>query len=407
MVLELFSGYNVTILAYGQTGSGKTHTMGKSFNRNSNDGIIPRAVEEIFDMIAAMTGDMCTVNCSFVELYMNKFYDLLSTNSRDQSIVDVHEDNGKIFIRKATKTLIKNVEQAMKCFEDGSKKRAVSGTAMNAQSSRSHAIFKIIVQKTPKNDPNSATTAEFLLVDLAGSLRANKAMTADLRLKEGASINQDLTSLGIVISALSNRKNGHINYRDSKLTWVLRDCLGGNSLTLMIACVSPSGNDRGETINTLEYAERAKKIKNELVVNKDPTGASNYRLMTCLNENMVLISSNVGDKQSLDRLIEARDQLIRRRNMVQEQTPPNQVLIDQINDDIEFRDGQIAELKGKINATDINARIDTTADSCQDLAESTRLVKMLFDRFTDQARELEEQKISNALLSQELKTTRQ
>lgn len=179
MVLKLFAGYNVTILAYGQTGSGKTHTMGTTFDGNLNDeiGVIPRAIGEIFEKIATMPNDDFTVQCSFVELYQEKLYDLLSKNSRDQSVVDIREIDGKIVIPNLTETSVKTIVETTNCLMQGSSDRAVGATAMNAQSSRSHAIFTITVQKTPKDNPESATIAKFHLVDLAGSERSKKTLT--------------------------------------------------------------------------------------------------------------------------------------------------------------------------------------------------------------------------------------
>lgn len=243
MVLKLFSGYNVTILAYGQTGSGKTHTMGTTFDGNRSDemGVIPRAIDDICEMIASMPDHEFTVECSFVELYQEKLYDLLSQSSREQSIVDIRENDGKIVIQNLTERLVKTTMETTSCLMEGSSKRAVGATAMNAQSSRSHAIFTITVQKTPKADPASATIAKFHLVDLAGSERSKKTQTAGEQFNEGKKINLGLLELGKVISALGSEKqnNGHINYRNSKLTRLLQDSLGGNSMTLMIACVSP------------------------------------------------------------------------------------------------------------------------------------------------------------------------
>lgn len=167
MVLKLFDGYNVTILAYGQTGSGKTHTMGTTFNGVEDEemGVIPRAVGEIFERIASMDTDTVTVNSSFVELYQEKLYDLLSPNQRDQSVVDIREVDGKIVIPNLTERIVENTESTFKCLMDGSSQRAVGATKMNSESSRSHAIFTITVQRIPKDDPASATIAKFHLVN--------------------------------------------------------------------------------------------------------------------------------------------------------------------------------------------------------------------------------------------------
>lgn len=238
MVLKLFDGYNVTILAYGQTGSGKTHTMGTTFNGTEDEemGVIPRAVSEIFEKITELDTDIdFTVNSSFVELYQEKLYDLLSPLPRDQSLVDIREVEGKIVVQNVTEKLVTDSKSTFKCLIDGSSQRTVGATKMNAGSSRSHAIFTITVQKTPKSDPGSATIAKFTLVDLAGSERAKKTEAVGERFKEGVDINKGLTALGKVISALgtSSQNIGHVPYRDSKLTRLLQDSLGGNSMTLV------------------------------------------------------------------------------------------------------------------------------------------------------------------------------
>lgn len=298
MVLKLFAGYNVTILAYGQTGSGKTHTMGTTFDGNTNEemGVIPRAIGEIFEKIATMEDAEFTVQCSFVELYQEKLYDLLSKNSREQSVVDIREIDNKIVIPNLTETSVKSINETIKCLIQGSSDRAVGATAMNAQSSRSHAIFTITVQKTPRDNPEGATIAKFHLVDLAGSERSKKTMAVGEQFKEGVKINQGLLALGNVISALGSEKqnNGHVSYRDSKLTRLLQDSLGGNSMTLMIACVSPADYNCDETIGTLQYADRAKKIKNKPIVNEDPKMAEINRLKAEIQSLRVELLSKSG-----------------------------------------------------------------------------------------------------------------
>ncbi|XP_055305223.1 chromosome-associated kinesin KIF4 [Sitodiplosis mosellana] len=299
MVLQLFDGYNVTILAYGQTGSGKTHTMGTTFNGVEDEemGVIPRAVGEIFNKIITMETDVdFTVNSSFVELYQEKLYDLLSSNQREQSIVDIREVEGKVIIPNLTEKIVKDTESTFKCLMEGSKQRAVGATKMNNESSRSHAIFTITVQKIPKDDPASATIAKFHLVDLAGSERAKKTEAVGEQFKEGVKINQGLLALGNVISALgsSNQNSGHVGYRDSKLTRLLQDSLGGNSKTLMIACVSPADYNCDETIGTLRYADRARKIKNKPVVNEDPKTAEINRLKAEIQSLRVELLSKSG-----------------------------------------------------------------------------------------------------------------
>lgn len=301
MVLQLFEGYNVTILAYGQTGSGKTHTMGTTFNGIEDDemGVIPRAVGEIFNKITSLETDVdFIVNSSFVELYQEKLYDLLSPNQREQSIVDIREVEGKVMIPNLTEKIVTNTESTFRCLMEGSKQRAVGTTKMNSESSRSHAIFTVTLQKIPKDNPASATIARFHLVDLAGSERAKKTEAVGEQFKEGVKINQGLLALGNVISALgsSSQSSGHVGYRDSKLTRLLQDSLGGNSKTLMIACVSPADYNCDETIGTLRYADRARKIKNKPIVNEDPKTAEINRLKAEIQQLRVdlLAKSGIG-----------------------------------------------------------------------------------------------------------------
>lgn len=296
----MWTGYNVTILAYGQTGSGKTHTMGTAFDGALCDdiGVIPRAVTDIFTQIESMPDHTFNVSCAFIELYQEKLYDLLSQNPRDQSVVDIREESGRIIIPNLTEITVKDEKETTDCLIKGSADRAVGATAMNATSSRSHAIFTITVQKVKNDDTSSATIAKFHLVDLAGSERSKKTLATGEQFKEGVKINQGLLALGNVISALgaSSGAPQHISYRDSKLTRLLQDSLGGNSMTLMIACISPADYNMEETLGTLRYADRARKIKNKPIVNEDPKTAEINKLkMEIQNLRLELLSkSGVG-----------------------------------------------------------------------------------------------------------------
>ncbi|XP_011304610.1 chromosome-associated kinesin KIF4 [Fopius arisanus] len=287
MMHNIFKGYNVTILAYGQTGSGKTYSMGtnNSSTIDSSSGIIPRAVQDIFSTISDRSADNWTykVTVGFIELYNEQLYDLLAGKSRKDSIVDIREDNNGIKIIGLTEQEVNSAEQVLKCLMAGSQGRATGATAMNSQSSRSHAIFTLTIFQQKNNDSNSATTSKFHLVDLAGSERHKKTQATGDRFKEGISINKGLLALGNVISNLGENA-AHIGYRDSKLTRLLQDSLGGNSITLMIACVSPADYNMEETLSTLRYADRAKKIKNKPIVNQDPKAAEINRLNALVKE---------------------------------------------------------------------------------------------------------------------------
>ncbi|XP_046867068.1 chromosome-associated kinesin KIF4A isoform X2 [Drosophila willistoni] len=276
---KLLSGYNVTILAYGQTGSGKTYTMGTSFNgiMDENAGVIPRAIHEIFKEIDAMSSSDTTskskfvVTCSFVELYQEQLIDLFSPN---RSTVDVREVKSRIVMPGLTELQVQSAKEVTDYLMKGSAGRAVGSTAMNESSSRSHAIFTITVVASQTDGRDSVTTSKFNLVDLAGSERASKTLASGDRFKEGVNINKGLLALGNVINSLgSGQASGFIAYRQSKLTRLLQDSLGGNSITLMIACVSPADYNVAETLSTLRYADRALQIKNRPVVNLDPHAA--------------------------------------------------------------------------------------------------------------------------------------
>uniref|UniRef100_A0A8C9MSH5 Kinesin family member 21B n=1 Tax=Serinus canaria TaxID=9135 RepID=A0A8C9MSH5_SERCA len=306
-----FEGYNATVLAYGQTGAGKTYTMGTGFDMSISEeeqGIIPRAISHLFSGIeerrrAAQSQGLAApefkVSAQFLELYNEEILDLFdSTRDPDarhrKSNIKIHEDaSGSIYTTGVTSRLISSQDELIQCLKQGALSRTTASTQMNVQSSRSHAIFTIHLCQTrvcarPElvNEEVSSLldgsqpaaeyetlTAKFHFVDLAGSERLKRTGATGERAKEGISINCGLLALGNVISALGDqsKKVVHVPYRDSKLTRLLQDSLGGNSQTIMIACVSPSDRDFMETLNTLKYANRARNIKNKVVVNQDKT----------------------------------------------------------------------------------------------------------------------------------------
>ncbi|XP_044736037.1 chromosome-associated kinesin KIF4-like [Chrysoperla carnea] len=322
MVSSLFKGYNVTILAYGQTGSGKTHTMGTSYVGDDIEqmGIIQRAVKDIFEAIDLDVDNNFQISVSFMELYQELLYDLLADKTRDQCVVDIREDvRGGIIVPGLTECTVTSATETIACLTKGSLGRATGATAMNAQSSRSHAIFTICIEKQSKNDSNVATTAKFHLVDLAGSERPKKTKATGERFKEGININKGLLALGNVISALGEGNHSYVSYRDSKLTRLLQDSLGGNSITLMIACVSPAAYNLDETVSTLRYADRARKIKNKPIINQDPRVAEIARLHQQLRE-LQLITLEQGNSTSvneeLHRLRQENEQLLGSNEML-------------------------------------------------------------------------------------------
>lgn len=315
LVDALLHGYNATVLAYGQTGSGKTYTMGTNYTGNESDaGIIPKVMETIFSNVETMKDSAeFLIRVSFIEIFKEEVFDLLDPNSPALSKsegasqakvagasrvpIQIRETvNGGITLAGVTEAEVRSKEEMASYLSRGSVSRATGSTNMNSQSSRSHAIFTIsmdqkrIYQNGVTNDDASddILSAKLHLVDLAGSERAKRTGADGLRLKEGIHINKGLLALGNVISALGDEKKrkegGHVPYRDSKLTRLLQDSLGGNSKTVMIACVSPADSNAEETLNTLKYANRARNIQNKAVINRDPLAAQMQRMRSQIDQ---------------------------------------------------------------------------------------------------------------------------
>ncbi|XP_041827178.1 kinesin-like protein KIF15-B [Melanotaenia boesemani] len=283
IVESCMNGYNGTIFAYGQTGSGKTFTMlGPSELDNFTDelrGVIPRSFEYLFFLInreveRSSKSKSFLCKCSFIEIYNEQIYDLLDTASAS---LFLRENIKKgVFVEGAVEKFVNSAAEAYQVLSMGWRNRRVASTSMNRESSRSHAVFTMTLEsKESINEVVNIRMSQLNLVDLAGSERQKDTHTDGSRLKEASSINRSLMCLGQVIMALvdvSNGKNRHICYRDSKLTFLLRDSLGGNAKTYIIANVHPGSKCFGETLSTLQFAQRAKLIKNKAVINEDTQG---------------------------------------------------------------------------------------------------------------------------------------
>lgn len=238
----IFKGYNATVLAYGQTGSGKSYTMGSAHSVSKagiigeSTGVIPRVIKKIFDETEKRTDLTFAVKVWYAEIYKEEVKDLLCEGSCAGQNLNIREYNdGSIKIQDITEIAVENPESTLQLMEAGNASRATGSTAMNKTSSRSHAIFTIIVEATSRDDTTDVTTSRFHLVDLAGSERIKRTKAEGQRLQEGIKINAGLLALGNVISALGESKPpSHIPYRDSKLTRLLQNSLGGNSMTVMI-----------------------------------------------------------------------------------------------------------------------------------------------------------------------------
>ncbi|XP_051844551.1 kinesin-like protein KIF1B isoform X7 [Antechinus flavipes] len=296
MLLHAFEGYNVCIFAYGQTGAGKSYTMmGKQ--EESQAGIIPQLCEELFEKINDNSNEEMSysVEVSYMEIYCERVRDLLNPKNKGNLRVREHPLLGP-YVEDLSKLAVTSYTDIADLMDAGNKARTVAATNMNETSSRSHAVFTIVfTQKKHDSETDLSTekVSKISLVDLAGSERADSTGAKGTRLKEGANINKSLTTLGKVISALAEvdnctskskkkKKTDFIPYRDSVLTWLLRENLGGNSRTAMVAALSPADINYDETLSTLRYADRAKQIKCNAVINEDP----NAKLVRELKEEV-------------------------------------------------------------------------------------------------------------------------
>ncbi|XP_006835020.1 PREDICTED: kinesin-like protein KIF27 isoform X2 [Chrysochloris asiatica] len=284
LVLSLIEGYNATVFAYGQTGSGKTYTIGGGHVASvveGQKGIIPRAIQEIFQNISENPNIDFNIKVSYIEVYKEELRDLLEL---EPSMKDLHireDEKGNTVIAGAKECQVESADEVMSLLELGNAARHTGTTQMNEHSSRSHAIFTISLCQVEKNTEAAEDASwksprhivsKFHFVDLAGSERVTKTGNTGERFKESIQINSGLLALGNVISALGDprRKSSHIPYRDAKITRLLKDSLGGSAKTVMITCVSPSSSDFDESLNSLKYANRARNIRNKPIVNFSP-----------------------------------------------------------------------------------------------------------------------------------------
>jgi kinesin family member 3B len=274
IVDSVLQGYNGTVFAYGQTGTGKTFTMeGSDRNDPEMRGVIPNSFHHIFTEIARSEGVEFLVRASYLEIYLDEIRDLLNANQNQRLEVHERPDSG-VYVKDLNSYVVKNVREIEKVMNAGSKNRKTGATNMNEHSSRSHAVFIITVERSDKgpDGKDHIRVGKLNLVDLAGSERQKKTGAEGTRLDEASKINQSLAALGNVIAALTEGSK-HIPYRDSRLTRMLQDSLGGNSLTVMIANIGPADYNADETGSTLRFASRAKLIKNKPRINEDPKDA--------------------------------------------------------------------------------------------------------------------------------------
>ncbi|KAL5246792.1 hypothetical protein ACHWQZ_G018855 [Mnemiopsis leidyi] len=268
IVADILNGYNGTIFAYGQTASGKTHTMEGVLGDPDWQGIIPRIVEDIFNYIYSMEENVeFHIKVSYFEIYMEKIRDLLDTTKTN---LPIHEDKFRVpYVKGVTERFVGSPEEIMDVIGEGKSNRAVSVTNMNEHSSRSHSVFQLSISQV-NMESQQKLNGKLYLVDLAGSEKVSKTQAEGMTLDEAKNINKSLSSLGNVIAALSEGQS-HIPYRDSKMTRVLQESLGGNARTTIVICCSPSSYNESETKSTVLFGTRAKTIKNTVTVNVELT----------------------------------------------------------------------------------------------------------------------------------------
>ncbi|XP_011873964.1 PREDICTED: kinesin-like protein unc-104 isoform X8 [Vollenhovia emeryi] len=323
MLEHAFEGYNVCIFAYGQTGAGKSYTMmGKQ--EEGQEGIIPQICKDLFRKISYTSNERLkySVEVSYMEIYCERVRDLLNPKNRGNLRVREHPLYGP-YVEDLSKLAVLSYEDIHDLIDEGNKARTVAATNMNETSSRSHAVFTIFFTQQQQDSATGLMTekvSKISLVDLAGSERADSTGAKGTRLKEGANINKSLTTLGKVISALAEiaatkkkKKADFIPYRDSVLTWLLRENLGGNSKTAMIAAVSPADINYDETLSTLRYADRAKQIVCKAVVNED----ANARLIRELKEEIQKLRELL-KQEGID--VQEGDEIIRTNKRNEEDT---------------------------------------------------------------------------------------
>ncbi|KAM9343069.1 kinesin-like protein KIF3B [Pholidichthys leucotaenia] len=274
LVDSVLLGFNGTIFAYGQTGTGKTYTMEGVRNDPERRGVIPNSFEHIFTHISRSQNQQYLVRASYLEIYQEEIRDLLSKDQSRRLELRERPDTG-VYVKDLSSFVTKSVHEIEHVMNVGNQNRSVGATNMNEHSSRSHAIFVITVEcsELGVDGENHIRVGKLNLVDLAGSERQTKTGAQGERLKEATKINLSLSALGNVISALVDGKSSHIPYRDSKLTRLLQDSLGGNARTVMVANIGPASYNVEETLTTLRYANRAKNIKNKPHINEDPKDA--------------------------------------------------------------------------------------------------------------------------------------
>ncbi|KAJ2896506.1 Kinesin heavy chain [Zalerion maritima] len=312
---DILNGYNGTVFAYGQTGAGKSYTMmGTSIDDDAGRGVIPRIVEQIFESIMTSPSTIeYTVRVSYMEIYMERIRDLLQPSNDN---LPVHEEKNRgVYVKGLLEIYVSSVQEVFEVMRRGGNARAVAATNMNQESSRSHSIFVITI--TQKNvETGSSKNGQLFLVDLAGSEKVGKTGASGQTLEEAKKINKSLSALGMVINSLTDGKSSHIPYRDSKLTRILQESLGGNSRTTLIINCSPSSYNDAETLSTLRFGMRAKTIKNKAKINAELSPAELKAMLKKSQTQITTFEGYVSDLQSELAMWRAGDPVPRERQII-------------------------------------------------------------------------------------------
>ncbi|KAG5871022.1 hypothetical protein JTB14_021091 [Gonioctena quinquepunctata] len=335
IVERVLQGYNGTIFAYGQSGTGKTHTMIGNIMEADLKGIVPNIFSHIFAQISLANNDFSyAVTVTYLEIYNEEIRDLLSETPERKLILREKPGVG-VFIRDLLGFTVNSLETVTEILAKGNKNRATSATKLNETSSRSHALFSVLIE-TKNKTTNKTTFGKLNLVDLAGSERVNKTLATGDRLREAGKINLSLSVLGNVISALVDGKSTHIPYRNSKLTRLLQDSLGGNSLTAMIATISPNVSDSDENLYTLMYADRVKHIQNLVTINVDKES-----LIETFETKIVELKQQLG-------ILLLREQREKRKERRKSKTSLNKMELDEIEMEKSILENRINTIQKKI-----------------------------------------------------------
>ncbi|XP_065886082.1 kinesin-II 85 kDa subunit-like [Dysidea avara] len=315
IVDSVLEGYNGTIFAYGQTGTGKTYTMAGVPGVSELSGIIPNSFAHIFGHIAKCEGEVrFLVRVSYLQIYNEDVCDLLGKDPTSKLEVKERPDIG-VYVKSLSSFIVKSPNEMDKLMAKGNKSRAVGSTDMNEFSSRSHTIFTITIERSEigADKKQHLRMGKLHLVDLAGSERQSKTGATGDRLKEAVKINLSLSTLGNVISALVDGKSTHIPYRNSNLTRLLQDSLGGNSKTVMIANIGPADYNADESLNTLRYANRAKNIKNKAIINEDPKDAMLREFQKEIESLRKKLEEETGDEGSSEEEVMENGKKVKRK----------------------------------------------------------------------------------------------